>query len=55
MQNIFEINGGAKLKGEQLRILLAGMVLLVCVKMAFDLVVEPEELFSVSAITVEGH
>ena len=46
---------GAKLKGEQLRILLAGMVLLVCAKMAFDLVVEPEELFTVSAIGVEGH
>jgi uncharacterized membrane protein YfcA len=46
---------GAKLKGEQLRILLAGMVLLVCMKMAFDLVVEPDELFSVSTIGVEGH
>jgi|TARA_R110002096_G_scaffold436096_2_gene667497 uncharacterized protein len=46
---------GAKLKGEQLRILLAGMVLLVCAKMAFDLVVEPAELFTISAIGVEGH
>lgn len=47
---------GAKLKGEQLRILLAGMVLLVCMKMAFDLVVEPDELFSVSAVNAaEGH
>lgn len=47
---------GAKLKGEQLRILLAGMVLLVCMKMAFDLVVEPDELFTVSAINAaEGH
>ena len=41
---------GAKLKGEQLRILLAGMVLLVCAKMAFDLVVEPDDLFTISTI-----
>ncbi|MDG1707304.1 MAG: sulfite exporter TauE/SafE family protein [Emcibacteraceae bacterium] len=47
---------GAKLKGEQLRILLAGMVLLVCMKMAYDLVVEPDELFSVSPVNAaEGH
>ncbi len=38
---------GLKLKGEQLRALLALMVLLVCVKMGVDLVVEPTELFSV--------
>ena len=37
---------GAKLKAEQLRILLALMVLVVCAKLAFDLVVEPSELFS---------
>ena len=41
---------GAKLKGEQLRILLAGMVLLVCAKMAFDLVIEPDDLFTISTI-----
>lgn len=46
---------GTKLKGEQLRILLAGMVLIVCAKMAYDLVVEPEELFTVSTISAEGH
>jgi uncharacterized protein len=47
---------GAKLKGEQLRILLAGMVLMVCMKMAFDLVVEPEELFTISPVNAaEGH
>jgi uncharacterized membrane protein YfcA len=38
---------GLKLKGEQLRALLALMVLLVCFKMGVDLVVEPTELFSV--------
>ena len=37
---------GAKLKAEQLRILLALMVLLVCAKLAMDLIVEPAELFS---------
>ena len=37
---------GAKLKAEQLRILLALMVLLVCAKLALDLIVEPAELFS---------
>ncbi len=38
---------GLRLKAEQLRALLALMVLLVCFKMGLDLVVEPTELFSV--------
>jgi len=47
---------GLKLKGEQLRILLAMLVLVVCAKMAVDLVVEPDELYSVfPAATGEGH
>ena len=41
---------GAKLKAEQLRILLATMVLLVCAKLAFDLIVEPSEIFNLSGI-----
>ena len=44
---------GTKLKAEQLRILLAIMVLAVCGKLAFDLLVMPTELYSVGA--VEGH
>jgi uncharacterized membrane protein YfcA len=40
---------GTKLKAEQLRILLAGMVLLVCGKLAFDLQVMPTELFTIGA------
>lgn len=40
---------GSKLKGEQLRILLAVMVLGVCVKMAFGLLSEPSELFTITA------
>lgn len=46
---------GAKLKGEQLRILLAGMVLIVCARMAFDLIVEPSELFSISTVSEGVH
>jgi uncharacterized membrane protein YfcA len=47
---------GLKLKGEQLRILLAIMVLGVCAVMAYSLVVEPDELYSVSpAVMAEGH
>ncbi|WGH80058.1 sulfite exporter TauE/SafE family protein [Jannaschia ovalis] len=41
---------GVKLKAEQLRILLAGMVLLVCAKLATDLLFEPAELFSLGDV-----
>jgi len=41
---------GARLKAEQLRILLAGLVLLVCAKLAFDLAIRPAELYSLSEI-----
>ncbi len=40
---------GVKLKAEQLRILLSLMVLAVAVKIGFDLVLTPSELYSVSA------
>jgi len=40
---------GVKLKAEQLRILLAGMVLLMCGKLALDLLLMPGELFSIGA------
>ena len=40
---------GVYLKAEQLRILLAAMVLLVCGKLAFDLLVEPAELYSLGS------
>src|SRR6056297_1145092 len=40
---------GLKLKAEQLRILLAGLVLLVCGKLAFDLLVMPSELYSIAS------
>ena len=38
-----------RLKPEQLRILLALLVLAVCGKLAFDLLARPDELFSVAA------
>ena len=44
---------GARLRAEQLRILLALLVLVVCGKLAFDLLVMPSELYSVGA--VGGH
>ncbi len=37
---------GVKMKAEQLRILLAMMVLAVCIKLALDLLLQPTELFS---------
>jgi uncharacterized membrane protein YfcA len=43
---------GVKLKAEQLRILLAIMVLAVCGKLALDLLLMPSELYSIGA---EGH
>ncbi len=40
---------GTRLKAEQLRILLAGMVLLVCGKLALDLLLMPAELYTIGA------
>ena len=41
---------GAKLHGEHLRGLLAVMVIGVCLKLSYDLVVTPEDLFSLGAV-----
>jgi len=47
---------GTRLKAEQLRILLAAMVLIVCAKLAFDLVATPAELYSLAPPGAEaGH
>lgn len=43
----FGASAGQHLKGEQLRALLALMVLGVCLRLLFDLVIRPDELFSV--------
>ncbi|MBO6855254.1 MAG: TSUP family transporter, partial [Marivivens sp.] len=40
---------GVYLKAEQLRILLAAMVLLVCGKLALDLLLQPSELYTLGA------
>jgi uncharacterized membrane protein YfcA len=47
----FGANAGQKLRGEQLRALLALIVLAVCARMAFDLFIEPDELFSIGKVT----
>lgn len=41
---------GQKLRGEHLRLLLGALILLVAARMAFDLVLPPKDLFSLSAI-----
>lgn len=48
-------NAGHKLRGEQLRILLGLLVLAVCVRLGFDLVAAPGDLFSLSAGVAGGH
>ena len=46
---------GEKLKGEQLRALLAGLVLLVCLRIAWGLVITPDEIYSISSVLGGGH
>jgi len=41
---------GLRLKAEQLRILLALLVILVCIKVGLDLLIEPSELFSIRIV-----
>ena len=50
----FGSSAGQHLKGEQLRFLLAALVLLVALRIAWDLVAQPAELFSVG-FSREGH
>jgi len=45
---------GAKMKGEQVRSLLAFMVLVVCAKLAFDLVLTPDDIYSFSLLEKNG-
>ncbi len=46
----FGVAAGQKLKGEQLRFLLAGLVLLVCLRIAWGLVSMPSDLYSISNV-----
>jgi len=50
----FGTRAGARLHGEQLRSLLALIVIGVCAKLGYDLVVEPDELFSVGESVGHG-
>ena len=50
----FGIVAGQKLKGEQLRFLLAALVLLVCFRVAFSLVATPSDLYSISPVLDGG-
>jgi uncharacterized membrane protein YfcA len=44
----FGASAGSQIKGEQLRLLLAAIVLLVCLRIGWDLVVVPGELYSLA-------
>ena len=46
---------GEKLNGEQLRFLLAGLVLLVGLRVAWSLIANPGELYSISPLLGGGH
>lgn len=46
----FGAAAGAKLKGEQLRFLLAGLVLLVCLRIGWDLMNRPAEIYSIGPV-----
>jgi len=46
----FGVRAGSRLRGDQLRVLLAVLVLSVAGKLAFDLVVTPDDLYSVGGL-----
>ena len=46
----FGVKAGQKLRGEQLRAMLAVMVLAVALRLLFDLVLKPSELFSIAPL-----
>jgi uncharacterized membrane protein YfcA len=41
---------GERMRGEEMRILLAGLVMIVAMRFAFDLVVTPDELYSFGSV-----
>ena len=45
---------GGKLKGEQLRFMLAGLVLLVCLRIGWDLMAKPSEIYSIGPVLGGG-
>jgi uncharacterized membrane protein YfcA len=44
------VAAGGRLKGEQLRFLLAGLVLLVCLRIGWDLMARPSEIYSIGPV-----
>jgi hypothetical protein len=46
----FGVRAGQKLRGEQLRAMLAIMVLAVAIRLLFDLVLKPSELYSITPV-----
>jgi len=46
----FGARAGEKLRGEQLRALLALLVLIVCVRLGYDLVISPDDLYSIAPL-----
>ena len=46
----FGVVAGARLKGEQLRFLLAALVLLVCLRIGWELIVRPGEIYSIGPL-----
>ncbi len=46
----FGVAAGGRLKGEQLRFLLAGLVLLVCLRIGWDLMARPDEIYSIGPL-----
>jgi uncharacterized membrane protein YfcA len=50
----FGAAAGGRLKGEQLRFLLAGLVLLVCLRIGWDLIVHPDEIYSIGPLLGGG-
>jgi hypothetical protein len=46
----FGVRAGQKLRGEQLRALLAVLVLAVALRLLFDLVLKPDELYSIAPL-----
>jgi uncharacterized protein len=47
----FGVRAGERLRGEQLRLLLALLVLAVAVRLFFGLIIEPTDLFSIATLS----
>jgi len=50
----FGVRVGQNIKGEQLRAMLAALVLAIAIRLAFELILPPTELYSLSRVTTGG-